>query len=148
MSSSVPQAVPAFVAICQAALPAGFQVKEGSIFGPYIAPGALLITGLHFTQDAYAELGPTYRHEEHYNIMCALCTTQGNDNQGSVLATLYGFYSDISVAVANNPNLSNTVRLGWCRQLDYSMGYDASKGWTIGTLTFEVEVQARVNSLT
>jgi hypothetical protein len=131
----------------QAALPAGFQVREGSIFGPRVDPAALLITGLHFTQDAYAELGPTYRHEEHYNIQCVLCASQGVDDQASLLGTTYGFYSAISVAVANHPDLNSTCRLGWCRQLDYAMGYDG-KGFAVATLTFEVQVQARVTSLT
>jgi hypothetical protein len=147
MSSSVPAAVPAFIAICQAALPTGFLVKEGSVFGPYAAQQALLVTGLHFTQDSYAELGPNYKHEEHYNIQCALSVVQGNDDQASVLTTVYSFYNPITVAVANNLDLNHTTRLGWCRQLDYQMGYDAVKGWTIGTLRFEVEVQARVTSL-
>ena len=145
MSSSVPVAVPAFVAICQAALPAGFQVREGSIFGPYIAPQALLITGIHFTADEYAELGPRYMHEEHYNIQCALSSSAGTDDQPMRLAEVYGLYSNISVAVASNPNLTNTVRLGWCRQLDYLMTSDGKL--SIGTLTFEVQCQARVPSL-
>lgn len=146
MSSSVPNAVPAFISIATAALPSGFQVKEGQIFGPYISPQALLVTGLHFTQDAYAELGPNYRHEEHYNISCVLCASIGTDDQATMIGTIYGLYSDIQIAVANNPDLNETVRLAWCRQLDYMMGYDAN-GKTVGTLSFEVQCQARVTSL-
>jgi len=146
MSSSVPLAVPAFVALATTALPTGFQIKEGSIFSPYIAPQALLITGIHFTDDTYAELGPTYRHEEHYNIECALSASQGVDDQASLLQTVYALYKPLAVTVASHPDLTSTVRLGWCRQLDYAMGYD-SKGLAVGTLTFEVECQARVDSL-
>lgn len=147
MSSSVPNAVPAFVAIAQAALPAGFVVKEGAIYGPNVPMQGLLITGIHFTQDAYAELGPNYKHEEHYTIQCVLTNAIGTDDQASLLGTTYGLYSDIQVAVANNPNLTNTVRLGWCRQLDYAMGYDPTKGWPTAALSFEVQCQARVTSL-
>lgn len=147
MSSSLPNALPAFVSIATAALPAGFQVKEGSIFGPYVSPQALLITGVHFTEDAYGEMSPIYRHEEHYSIQCALCGSLGIDDQASLIATMYGLYSNISVAIANNPNLNNTVRLAWTRQLDYVMSYD-SKGFSVGTVQFEVQCQARVTSLT
>ena len=147
MSSSVPAAIPAFVSIVQAALPAGFQVREGAIFGPRIDPQALLITGIHFTEDTFGEMSPAYRHEEHYEIQCALAASQGVDDQASLLTQLYGIYADISLAIANNPDLNKTVRLAWTRQLDYSMGYDG-KGLTVAVLQFEVQVQVRVTSLT
>lgn len=147
MSSSLPLAVPQFISIAKAALPSGFQVREGQIFGPYIAPQALLITGVHFLQDAVGELGPLYRHEEHYNIQCVLCASQGVDDQASLLGIAYGLYADVSVAVANAPTLNGTVRLAWTRQLDYVMGGDG-KGLSVGSVSFEVECQARVNSLT
>lgn len=146
MSSSVPTALPAFQAIVAAALPAGFNVQLGTNFSPYITPQTLLITGIQFTEDQYAELGPRYQHEEHYNIECALASSAGDNDQATRLQEVYTLYKDISVAVANNPRLSNTVRLGWCRQLDYTPGYDP-KGMSVGQLTFEVQVQARVDSL-
>src|SRR5215469_12663749 len=150
MASSVPLAVPAFMTLCQNALPTGFVVQLGTIFGPYVPQQALLITGVHFTKDEYAELGPTYRHEENYNIACELIYSEGDANQPVAIQSVYALYQDISVAIANNPALPNppsttgTVRLGWCRQLDYSPSFDATKGWTTGTLSFEVECQARV----
>lgn len=147
MSSTVPAAVPAFMAICQAALPVGFQVREGTIFGPYVAPQALLITGVHFTMDTWATLGPDYKHEEHYNISCALCSTAGTDDGPSRLAEVYGLYADISVAVATQPTLTNTVRVAGTRQLDYTSSFD-SKGLSVGLLSFEVQCQARATSLT
>ena len=146
MSASAPIAVPAFMAVAAAALPANFQIREGSIFGPRIDPSTLLVTGIHFLVDEYAELGPRYQHEEHYNIQCALATSTGVDDQASTLQAVYALYELLSVAVANNPTLNQTVRLAWCRQLDYSMGYDA-KGLTVGVLMFEVQIQVRVNSL-
>ena len=146
MSASAPTVVPAFIAICQAALPANFQVRFGTVFGPYVAPQALQITGLHFTEDEYAELGPTYRHEEHYNIECALSSSAGDDDESSRFQEVYALYEAVSVAIANNPSLSSTARLGWCRQLDYSPTYDP-KGMSVGVLTFEVQVQVRVTSL-
>ena len=146
MSASAPSVVPAFISLVQGALPANFQVRFGTVFGPFVAPQALLITGLHFTEDEYAELGPTYRHEEHYNIECALCSSAGNDDSFGRFTEVYALYEDISVAVANNPTLSSTARLGWCRQLDYTPTYDP-KGMSVGMLSFEVQVQVRVTSL-
>lgn len=145
MSSSLPNAVPAFASIATAALPSGFLVKEGSVLGPYDPPQALLITGVHFLMDQPAVLGPDYRHEEHYNIQCTLVAMQGTDDQASLLGTAYGLYADISIAVANAPTLNGTVRVALTRQLDYAMGYDP-KGLAVGTCTFEVVCEARVTS--
>lgn len=146
MSSSVPNAIPAFTSIAQAALPAGFQVTLGTVFGPYVSPQTLLITGVHFNEDEYAELGPRYQHEEHYTVACSLCSTAGDNDQPTRLQEVYALYKDILVAVANNPTLNSNVRLAWCRQLNYSPANDA-RGWSVGQLDFEVEVQARVDSL-
>lgn len=147
MSSSIPNSVPAFISIAAAALPANFNVQFGTTFNPYVSPQSLLITGVRITKDAYAELGPTYRHEEHYNIQATLCSTGGDPNsQGERLSEVYSLYDDISVAVASNPNLNNTVRLAWCRQLGYAPTFDA-KGLAVGTLDFEVYCEQRVTSL-
>jgi hypothetical protein len=150
MAASVPTAIPALTSIFQGALPDNFQVGLGQVFTPYIAPQTLLITGIHFTEDEYAEMAPTYKHEEHYNVQCCLISTAGDngyDAQASRLQEVYTLYQGIQVAVANNPNISNTVRLGWCRQLDYMPSADI-KGMSAGVLNFEVEIQARVTSLT
>jgi hypothetical protein len=146
MSSSLPNAVPAFTSIAQAALPANFQVRLDTIFGPFAAPQALLITGVHFEVDEFAELGTRYQHEEHYTIACSLCSVAGNDDQPARMAEVYALYKDISVAIAAAPTLNGTVRLAWCRQLSYTPTHDA-KGMNVGQLDFEVQVQARVDSL-
>jgi hypothetical protein len=146
MSSSVPIAVPAFMSVAKVALPSDFQVREGQIFGPRIDPQTLLITGVHILVDEYAELGPLYRHEEHFNIQCALATSGGKDDQPSRLQEVYVLYDLLSIAVASQPTLTGTVRLAWCRQLDYAMGYDAAR-LSVGVLSFEVQCQARVESL-
>lgn len=147
MATSIPQAVPQFISIAQAALPSGFQIQFGTIFDPNIQPQALLVTGVNVILDAYAEMSPVYRHEEHYNIECTLSGLSGQPGQDAVIfSQVYQLYDDIAIAVANNPNLNNTVRLAWCRQLKYQPGRDA-KGLLVGTLDFEVQCQQRVNSL-
>jgi hypothetical protein len=147
MSTSIPSAIPAFMTIAAGALPANFNITLGQVFGPYVSPQALLITDIPVTLDAYAELGPSYRHEEHYNFQCFLCSTAGDPNsQLERLSEVYALYDDISVAVANNPNLNSTVRLAWCRQLGYTPTYDV-KGLAVGSLRFEVQCQQRSTSL-
>ena len=146
MPTSVPQAVPAFISIAQAALPTGFQVRFATRFGPFISPQTLLITNVRVTKDDYGELGPTYRHEEHFQIECSLCSAAGNDDEATRMLEVFNLYSLISVAVANNPMLNNTVRVSHCQQIDYGPTYDA-KGWSVGELTFAVDCEARVTSL-
>lgn len=149
MSASLPTAIPAYISILQAALPTGFQVKLGTIVGVYIAPQTLLISGVRFTQDAYAELGPTYRHEEQYVISNSLCSSSGGiDDEPTRLQEVYTLYKTIQTTIANNPNLNNTVRLAWPKQVSYSPTYDAIHGYSVGVLNFEVECQVRVTSLT
>jgi hypothetical protein len=146
MSASLPSSLPQFMSIAAAALPAGFQVILGVNFNPYVSPQTLLITGVHFDEDTYGEMGPRYQHEEHYNIECSLCSTAGDGDEPARLQEVYVLYKDLQVALANNPSMNNTVRLAWCRQLAYSPAKDA-RGWSVGQLDFEVQVQVRVDSL-
>lgn len=145
MSASLPNSLPAFISIATAALPAGFNIQLGAIFSPYVTPQSLLITGVHFTEDTYAELGPRYQHEEHYAIRCSLASYAGNNDQPTRLQEVYGLYKDVSTAIAQKATLNGTVRLAWCAQLDYSPAYDAN-GMTVGQLDFEVLCEARVDS--
>lgn len=147
MTASAPVAIPAFVSIAKTALGSNFQIREGQIYGVFIRPQSLLITGLHFTQDQPATLGPDYPHEEHYSILCSLFSAAGNDAQDARLQETYALYATLSKAIANNPDLNKTVRVAWCRQLDYLPTTDG-KGLPVGQLNFEVNVQARVTSLT
>lgn len=146
MSSAAPGALQQFMSIASAALPAGFQVRFDTQFNPYVAPQTLLITGIHFDQDEIAVMDPTYPHEEHFNLNCSLASTAGSDDTISLLTGTYALYADISIAVANNPRLNNTVRVAWTRQLDYTPTHDA-KGLFVGQLDFEVACQARSLSL-
>lgn len=146
MSTSIPLAVPAFIAIATAALPANFQVRFDTQFDTRIDPKALLVTGVRVTEDAAGELGPNYRHEEHYDIVCQLCSTAGNDDEATRMAEVYALYDLISVAIANAPTLNDTVRTAWTRQLGYSPTHDP-KGFSVGCLDFEVSVTNRATSL-
>lgn len=156
MASSVPSVIPAVISLFQGALPANAQVVLGSVFPVQINSQSVLISDVHFTYDEIAQLGPLYRHEEHYTLRCCLYNTGGlfqdlPDIQALAVAT-YALYNDISVAVSNNPTLGlslgsgNYFRMAWPRQLDFCPDFDI-KGMANGRLEFEIDCQARMQSL-
>lgn len=144
MASSAPSAVQAFMSIAAAALPSGFQIRLGTVLGAYIAPQTLQIVDVSFSVDDPAELGPIYKHEEHYAIKCSLVSDFGNDDEVSRMTEVFGLYQDVARAVNANPNLNNTVRVAWCSQLDYTPNSD-TQGGTMGVLGFEVKCQQRID---
>lgn len=160
MSSSVPAVVPAFISLAKTAFPAGAQVWFGTVMpvnqsGPGNVSGVasgitLQIPGIHFNEDEFAELGPSYRHEEHYNIEGLLTAWSGGQDYAQLLQDVYTEYANLTIALANNPTLglNNPVpRLAWPRQLGVNPTPDA-QGFASVQIQFEVEVQARVTSLT
>lgn len=157
MSSSVPSAVSAFISLAQGVLPTNGQVVLGATLpiGADVPPVAVVVSAVRFTEDEYAELGPTFRHEEHYNIVCCLYYNGGMYQDLTDVETLmtntYSAYEDITVEVANNPTLglslgSTGFRLAWCRQTDFVPDFGI-QGYVFGKLDFVVECQARVTSL-
>lgn len=144
MSSSAPLAVPAFMSIAAAALPAGFQVRYAVRMGAFIGAQSLLVTGVKFSADEIAQLGPVYTHEEHYNIAASLCSFAGNDDEASRMGEVYALYNALGVAVNSQPTLNGTVRVAWLSQIGYEPTYDM-KGASVGVLDFEVQCQARVS---
>lgn len=144
MSSSAPLAIPAFMSIAAAALPAGFQVRYATRMGAFIGAQTLLVTGVKFSEDSFAELGPVYKHEEHYTIAASLCSFAGNDDEASRMAEVYALYNALAQAVNSQPTLNGVVRIAWLAQVGYEPTYDA-KGGSVGVLDFEVQCQARVS---
>lgn len=160
MSTSVPLVLNALVSTATTALPAGSQIvlatvmPAGYMAGPGEVTGVtsgvtLEITGVRFLMDQYAELGPNYKHEEHYNIACSLIAWAGDPNFTQRMLDVYTCYADLQVAISQNMVLGLTdpvPRIAWPRQLSFTPGPDAF-GRPAGTIDFEIEVQARVNSL-
>jgi hypothetical protein len=161
MASSVPLVVPAFKTLAASALPVGTQIVHSTIL-PIYQPGpgevsgqasgmTLQITGVHFSADEFAELGPTYRHEEHYSLLCTLIAWVGvaQDDYAQLTQDVYAAYDDLLVAISNDFTLGLTTpipRIAWPRQLDFTTGPDAF-GRPAAIITFEIQVQARVPSL-
>lgn len=166
MSSSVPYSLPAFQAIAQSALRSGAYIWLGTVIGPYdSSPGdvtgvtsgiTLQIAGVRFNADEFAELGPTYRHEEHYVINCTLWSwAGGTPDYAALIQDAGACYADLSIAVANAPQLEigqngigtfGNFRLAWTRQLNWTPTPDPF-GRAAVQIDFEVQCQARVNSL-
>ena len=160
MSSSVPAVVAAFKSVATSACPAGTQIVNSTVLpaGYQAGPGevatvnsgvTLQIKGVHFVVDQYAEMGPNYKHEEHYNILCTLCAWAGDPNFDQRMVDVYTIYADLSIAVAQNMALGlpePKPRIAWPRQLDFTPGPDPF-GRPAGTISFQIEVQARVDSL-
>src|SRR5579859_2819506 len=158
MSSSVPVVLPAFKTLVTSALPVGSTIWTGAVMpvaqaGPGdvtgIASGVILqIISVHFDADQFAESGPTYKHEEHYNIQCSLCAWAGDDNYDQRVQDVYTAYADLSIAIGASPRLglgADQIRLAWPRQLSLSITPDAL--WrSSACIDFEVQVQARVAS--
>ena len=162
MSSSVPAVIPAFMTLATSALPAGAEIWLGAVLPVYQAgPGAVSglstgiicqISGITFDEDSYAELGPSYRHEEHYNLSgCVISWSGGTTGTfAQCLQDAYTAYSALSVAVANNPTLglpTPAPRLVWMRQLSVAIAPD-SNGFAQAQVEWEAQVQSRVTSLT
>lgn len=156
MASSVPSVLPAFISLLEGALPATAQVVLGSVFPVFVGGQSVIVTDVHFTLDEIFELGPTYRHEEHYTISCCLYNNGGRiqdepDIQALAVAT-YALYNDISVAISNSPTLGLNLgsngffRMAWPKQLDFCPDFDIS-GMANGRLEFAVDCQARMQSL-
>ena len=161
MSSSVPAVLQALVSQATTALPAGSQIVMATVLpanfqaGPgevaTVSSGVTLqITGVRIAMDEFAVLGPNYTHEERYNIACTLCAWAGDPDFTQRMLDVYTIYADLSVAIANLPTLGLVTpapRLVQTRQLGFVPGPDPF-GRPAGTITFEVGVQARVQSLT
>lgn len=146
MSASLPSSIPALVTIAQGALPTNFQVALSKVPPVYVPSQSLLITGVRFSKDAYAELGPTYRHEEQYTVSCSLFSSAGGSDALARLQEVYSLYTAIQEAIANNPTLNATVRLAWPKQQAFTPGADAN-GLDVGQLDFQVYCEVRVTSL-
>lgn len=162
MSHSVPLVIPALESLAISALPQGTQWWLGEVLPPFQAgPGQVenestgiivQIKTIHFEEDAYAELGPNFKHEEHYSIEGCVVSWSGGTwgTFDQCLQDAYTAYSMLTKAIGNNPTLGLTgiiPRIAWPRQRSVLLGPDF-KGFAQAQIEFEIYVEARVPSLT
>lgn len=147
MASSVPNTVTQFLAIMAAALPPDAMVWFGAPLGVYTAPLTLQVIGVHTGMQEIAVMGPDYKREETYEIVCQLTSFAGDPDFTGRMAEVFVAFELITVAIGNNPTLNSAVRFAQIGQFEYVPDADA-KGMTLGSLSFNVDCQARISSLT
>lgn len=146
MSSSIPGTVAYFLQLAGNALPADAYVYFGVELPRYSAPVTLQVTGITGNQ-APAELGPAYKREETYSILCELTSFAGDQDFPSRLQEVMANWALITVAVGNDPTLGGNVRYAECGDMDFAPKSDP-KGMSLGSLTFDVRCSQRITSLT
>src|SRR5487761_1688584 len=103
-------AVANLVTVATGLLPSGFAVRYDTNTGKGPNLQILLISGIRFSEDEPATMSPAYSHEEHYTIMCALCSSAGDTNEAGRMNEVYGYYNAIWTALTQDPTISGAVR--------------------------------------
>lgn len=149
MSTSVPGAVEAWLAMATAALPQGTTIVFADVIPTFTAPLTLQLTGVKGDQTS-AEIGPSYRREEHYTISCELTSYAGDQDMLARLSEVFTAFESLLVAVGSQPNLplAGVPQVRFAQITDFSFSAEPDQaGQSIGTISFDVDVQARVESL-
>lgn len=160
LESAIPGALANFLTVASTALPSGTTVYYGSAI-PYTTPYTLQVTEIAGNQEP-ATIGPYFRREETFALVCTLSYYQGGtgDPQGSngfvtCLSNVMSYFSTIALAVASNPTLDCTelstglgpaVRYAECGNFQLTPETDAN-GMVCVTLDFQVRCSQRVRSL-
>lgn len=145
-STAQPDAIQAFLAIATAALPTTTQVWLGKALPKYVAPVTLQVNGTINGRQRPAELGPTYRREEEFDILCKLTTWAGDSDFAQRILDAFASFRLVMVAVANNPTMNDTVRYAAAVELNCTPDADA-QGFSLAELDFTVNCQVRINTL-
>lgn len=158
MSSSIGPAVNNLIKIVTNAVPATLT-GEGEtqvVFGDlsqYVAPVTLQIMEVVGNADP-AELGPNFRREETYSIVCEIVTFAGDQDYLTRFNDAMTVYNAICVAVGNNPWLSTsglndaTAAVRFAEVGDFSIAPHATPiGQSVCSLQFHVRCSQRVDSL-
>lgn len=145
--SAIPGALANVLSIATSALPSDTTVYYGSELPAYSAPLTFQISEITGDQ-VPAEIGPQYRREETFNLVCSLIAyTGGVPDFPSQLQSLMASFVLLSRAIANNPNLSGAVRFAQVGNFQITPETDAN-GQSATTLDFAIRCEARVTSLT
>ena len=147
IGSSVPDALAGFMSIATAAFPEGVQVWFGKPLPRYEAPITLQILGVRPGEQEAITLGPDYTREERYSIECLLTSYAGDPDYIGRAQEVFTEFHLLTIAVANNPTLNGAVRFAEIKSFEYVPDADGA-GKTLGALTFTVDCQARITSLT
>ncbi|ERR1700760_4111584 len=147
-SSAIPGALTQFMAVAEGALPSGTTVWWGKELGTYSTPLTLQITEIVGDQEP-AELGPQFRREEKFSLVCTLSAYQGgpvDQANAACLTEVMNNFALIHSAVANNPTLNQAVRFAQVGNFAINPDTDAN-GVTAVSLDFQLRCEQRIRSL-
>lgn len=149
MSSVIPQARKNFLAIAKGVLPDDALIWYGKRLGVFSAPVILQCYGWQALQEP-AELAPTYRVEEHFDLSCCLSSMAGDQDFDAREQEVMGFFALITTTLATDPNyrLGNTVRWAYVTDYQFTPDVDAELERSVGTLDFKIHCEQRIESLT
>jgi hypothetical protein len=144
--TAIPGATAALLSILTTAF-----AQDGTVlvqFGPlpeYVPAVTIQITEVTGNQNP-AELGPNYRREESFSIVCSIVTYEGDQNFAAAMASAFSYFTQISPIIGNNPSLNNTVR--YAQVGNFHGEPDVTpKAQCIYTLDFNIRCTQRVESL-
>lgn len=159
MSSSIGPAVRNFITLMTAVLPNDCTIALMKDQPKFTGTLTLQITDVIGDQE-WAELGPEYKREETFHIMCKLTSFAGDQDEVARLTEVTDAWSTVTVAVANDMQLTGVpggdpdnfartpaVRLAEVGEMEF-MPEVTSSGKSVGCLTFAVKCQQRITTLT
>jgi hypothetical protein len=145
--SSIPGALAGALALAASTLPPDSTVYYGNELPAYSAPLTFQITEISGDQKV-AELGPQYRREEVFALICTLVYYSGGaPDFPTQLDTLMANFVLLSLAIGNNPTLGGAVRFAEVGNFHITSEIDRN-GQGASTLDFSIRCQQRVTSLT
>lgn len=157
MSSSIGPAVSNAISIITAAIPQ--KISEGAtqvVFGDipkYVAPVTLQIIEVTGDQQP-GEMGPSYRREETYSIVCEIVVWAGDQDYVQRFDDCMLIFNKVAIAIGNNPWLStsgindSTAAVRYAEVGNMSIIPHATpEGKSLCSLQFHIRCSQRVDSL-
>lgn len=129
------------------------QVYYGKTLSQFTSPQTVQILGWTGDQEP-AELGPSYRREETFQLHCEIVSWSDGDDFNARETEVMDLFYTIATTIGNNPTLPSTyggtdgaVRYAEVGSFTFTPDMDGS-GHSSGTLQFAVHCSQRVTSLT
>ena len=127
------------------------RVWFGVQLGVWQAPTTIEINKIQPIMREWAELGPTYRVEEHFSVWCKITVFSGEGMGGTPdfqasKNSVFSVWGALEKAVANDPTLGGNVRVCRFDDVNYEPTTDAA-GRAAGMITWAITCEARVTTL-
>lgn len=154
MGSSIPGAVSNLYSL----LTVAFEDQEtvlvyyGKTLETFVSPQTVQINGWTGDQEP-AELGPSYRREETFQIKMEIDSFSGDQDYLSRQTEVMDLFATVSTVVANNWTLPSTYggtdgTVRYAEVGTFTFTPESNGGMSLGTLLFDVHCSQRIRSLT